>query len=217
VPGRSSIALACLIFCHAATAQETPATALTVEQMFLEADVVGRIRIGDVRIGLDPENGMIYTDARGEFLELWKGNPPADFTLTRFGGKLGSQRASIPGGDFELESGEELVIFATPFRQNRYFILGLRQGLYRMRNGVAVREVTGRVESLGQLRSEIRPAEHTAPPEVIPASSAPNTPLAPLRKRIAPPSDLPGAPWGAAIAVLLVALALLLRNIREAR
>ncbi len=188
---------------------------LGVEEMAAAADVVGVARVVSTGTRTDEESRMIYTDARLEFLETWKGSPPPDFVLSRYGGAAGGRIASIPGEDFGLNPGETIVVFATLFKRNYYFVHGLRQGLFRVPEGLAgnaVREgappETAADDDIFRLPvARLREKVRAVPASPTPAA-APAVPAAPPRPSRPPaPAESPrgGQPVYILFALLAVA------------
>ena len=83
----------------------------------------------------DDRNGMIYTDYRLRFTEVWKGMPGDDFILMKAGGQIGDRATAIGGQDYDLKAGETIVVFASPSSLGNHTLMGLRQGLYRVGEG----------------------------------------------------------------------------------
>lgn len=114
--------------------QSSP-TPLPVEDMARDARVIGVATVQAVQARKDESTGLVYTDYTLDFSEVWKGTPPNPFILAKAGGTLGAQRSAILGREYRLEVGESLVVFATESLGNRFAVLGLRQGLYRIGSG----------------------------------------------------------------------------------
>jgi hypothetical protein len=108
------------------------ARSLTVEEMAAQADVAGVASVQSLATRLETRTGMICTDFRLTFSEVWKGDPGREFVLVTPGGELPGRKLSVPGHEFELRVGETIVVFATASRFGNHVVIGLRDGLYRV-------------------------------------------------------------------------------------
>ena len=106
-----------------------------VEEMAAKTAVAGVAVVRGSSVRRDDRNGMIYTDYRLRFTDVWKGNPGDDFILMKAGGRIGDLVADIAGQDYVLQPGESIVVFATASSLGHHTVLGLRQGLYRVGAG----------------------------------------------------------------------------------
>ncbi len=141
----------------------------------------------------DDRNGMIYTDYRLRFTDVWKGSPGDGFILMKAGGQIGDRATAIAGQDYALAPGERIVVFASASSLGHHTILGLRQGLYRVGPGpdhrlqreseketasassLTLAQLKGQVfQALGKAVPETRTAEAVEPPETaVPAEVRP--------------------------------------------
>jgi len=109
---------------------------LPVEDMVRQADVIGVATVEGATVREESRNGLICTDFRLSFSEVWKGDPGREFTLVKPGGQLANgQKTTVPGHEFVLKPGEPVVVFASPSSLGNHNIIGLRQGLYRLGSG----------------------------------------------------------------------------------
>jgi len=108
---------------------------LAVEEMSGTADVIGVATVRSIASRLESRTGMICTDYTLSFSEVWKGEAGPEFLLVRMGGRLGQDSVTLPGFEFDLRTGEELVVFAYPSKLGNHVTVGLHQGLYRVGQG----------------------------------------------------------------------------------
>lgn len=103
--------------------------------MARSADVIGIASVQAIQPRKDESTGLVYTDFTLRFTEVWKGSPPDPFILTKAGGKVGTHGSAVVGREYRLDVGETLVVFSTGSLSNRFAVIGLRQGLYRVGEG----------------------------------------------------------------------------------
>jgi hypothetical protein len=104
--------------------------------MTQSATVVGVASILNQTVRQDPVSNMIYTDYQVHFSDVWKGDPSEPFLVTKAGGTLNGQTASILGRDYVLQNGDTLVFFVHPSLSGSVnVVIGIRQGLYRVLAG----------------------------------------------------------------------------------
>lgn len=115
-----------------ASAQTPRYRPLPVEEIAATAVVAGVAVVERVSVRKDPSVNAVYTDATLRFEDVWKGEPPPAFVLTRYGGVYGNEKAFSPGWDYDVKPGERIVVFATPFRDGTWTLKGSRQGLFRV-------------------------------------------------------------------------------------
>jgi hypothetical protein len=116
--------------------QESPqGRVLSIEEMAAKSAVAGLAVVQSASARRDDRNGMIYTDYRLRFSEVWKGTPGDDFILMKAGGQIGDRATAIGGQDYTLQAGEHIVVFASPSSLGNHTVMGLRQGLYRVGEG----------------------------------------------------------------------------------
>jgi len=109
---------------------------MPVDDMVRQADVIGVATVQSASVREETRTGLICTDFRLSFSEVWKGDPGREFTLVKPGGQLpNGQKTTVPGHEFVLKPGEPVVVFASPSRLGNHNIIGLRQGLYRLGSG----------------------------------------------------------------------------------
>jgi hypothetical protein len=103
--------------------------------MVRQADVIGVATVQSATPRLEPRTGMICTDFRLAFSDVWKGDPGREFVLVKPGGELQGEKVTVPGHEFVLKPGEPIVVFASPSNLGNHVVIGLRQGLYRVGSG----------------------------------------------------------------------------------
>lgn len=193
---------------------------VSVEEMAHKAAVIGLAEVQGSSVRRDPANGMIYTDYRLRFSDVWKGQPFAPFVLSKAGGRIGDDAAVTPGHDYELRPGESVVVFASAWGRG-HMLYALRQSLYRVGDGP---ERPLRRESerhappvpLRTLKEKVfRTLGRSLPPEEPPrkkkVSAAPPAGEASATAEAAPVPTSPATaerpgflPWAFGIAVLLI-------------
>jgi hypothetical protein len=195
------------------------ARSLTVEEMAAQADVAGVASVQSLATRLETRTGMICTDFRLTFSEVWKGDPGREFVLVTPGGELPGRKLSVPGHEFELRVGETIVVFATASRFGNHVVIGLRDGLYRVgpTPAQAVFRVTEFPVSAGtssplSLPSESRSPLPSSPPKEpglgVPSSEPSTVPESPApQMKVAAPAAPGDFRLWAGTAVLLVLVA----------
>jgi hypothetical protein len=108
---------------------------LPVDEMVRQADVVGVATVRSATPREEPRNGLICTDIRLEFSEVWKGDPGREFILVKPGGQIGEEKTTVPGHEYALSPGESVVVFGSPSKLGNHNVIGIRQGLYRIGPG----------------------------------------------------------------------------------
>src|SRR5262249_30842518 len=120
---------------HASPQSRQPA--LPVEEMVRQADVIGVATVSSATVREETRNGLICTDFRLNFTQVWKGDPGREFVLVKAGGQLpNGQKTPLPGHEYVLKPEESVVIFASPSKLGNHVVIGLHQGLYRVGSGV---------------------------------------------------------------------------------
>jgi hypothetical protein len=131
--GLTMLGLAALV---AAPASTTTLLHFDVEQLTAIATVVA---VGDV-VGVDARwndtHTKIYTRVSIKPTEVLKGaRDLGQLTIKMIGGQVGQEVAKLPGTP-ELATGERVLVFLEPRDDgDGYLIVGLFQGLFRLRNG----------------------------------------------------------------------------------
>jgi len=103
---------------------------LTIEEMAKQATAVVRGRVGPARAARF--GALVYTLHRFEAEELWKGAPIAGLEVAVPGGTYEGVTYSF-GGTPEFQAGEEYVLFLWTGPSGRTQIVGLSQGVLRVR------------------------------------------------------------------------------------
>jgi hypothetical protein len=108
---------------------------LSVEEMARRCPLIGVATVRSQSVAREPANGMINTTSLLEFTDLWKGEASGPLPLVQPGGQLGNEVAEVVGAQVTLSRGESIVVFATERTLGGFHVIGLRQGLYRVRPG----------------------------------------------------------------------------------
>ena len=203
---------------------------LPVDEMVRQADVVGVATVQSASPRLETRTGVVCTDFRLRFTDVWKGDPGNEFTLVKPGGEIQGQKTSVPGHEFILKPGDPVVVFASPSKLGNHNVIGLRQGLYRIGPGadqplyrVSEHPLQAGASSplkLQALKDEVSRAlgradepSTTPTPSSLPAlaerppeTPAAQIPAAPATNVALPPPSASSRTWGG---LMIVALCLL--------
>lgn len=107
-----------------------------VDEMARQADVIGVATVQSTGSREEPRSGMIWTDYRLQFSEVWKGDPGREFILMKAGGQLPSgDKLTVPDHEYSLKPGESIVVFAIPSKFGNHVPIDFQQGLYRLGGG----------------------------------------------------------------------------------
>lgn len=106
-----------------------------VDEMTQKSDVIGVATLRSSVCRVEERSGAICTDLTVSFSEVWKGEATPNFILVKPGGRIGDRGSTIPGQEYLLKVGEELVVFASPNKFGNHSPIGIRQGLYRVGPG----------------------------------------------------------------------------------
>ena len=104
----------------------------TLEELASEADIVVHARVAHIDIRQAPGTLRVERLVALDVLRGLKGSPDAQLQLVLPGGTLGRYRTVVPGVPDVVE-GEELVLFLRTSTVEVPRILGLSQGLLRVR------------------------------------------------------------------------------------
>jgi hypothetical protein len=206
--------------------------AMTPQAMAPQVDVIGVATVTAQSARIDPRNNMIYTDYTLNFTDVWKGDPENPFILMKAGGQVGDRAVQIAGRNFQLATGQSIVVFAAPSSLGNHVVLGIDQGLYQIREG-APRTVTRMGVSrqpvaslaLSALKEQVfralgksvtaPPSDPSASPEAplkstrSPSGTAPETPAVPSPPD-RPRGDTPAGPPKESLGLFAVVLLLVL-------
>jgi hypothetical protein len=130
--GAASAALLIVLLYPAGSASAQNVRPLPVDDMSRQAQVIGVATVVSAIPHVEPRNGFVYTDFRLNFSEVWKGDAGPAFILTKPGGTVGTNKGSVPGHEYVLKPGEQIVVFATPSDLGNHVPIGIHQGLYRI-------------------------------------------------------------------------------------
>lgn len=109
---------------------------IPVENMAGHADVVGVATVISSGPREEPRTGLIWTDFRLQFSEIWKGDPGREFILMKAGGQLpAGDKVTVPGHEYTLTPGDSIVVFAIPSKFGNHVPIDFQQGLYRVGAG----------------------------------------------------------------------------------
>jgi len=131
--GLAVLGLAALV---AAPASTTILIHFDVEQLSAIAAVVAVGEVDGVEARWNPTHTKIYTRVSIKPTEMLKGGRDLDvLTIKMIGGQIGQDMARLPGTP-ELVQGERVLVFLEPRDDgDGYLIVGLFQGLFRLRKG----------------------------------------------------------------------------------
>jgi hypothetical protein len=108
---------------------------LSVDEMTQSAEVIGVATVQDIVCRRMESSNAICTEFTLTVSEVWKGEASTPFKLQKPGGRIGEDALTLPGHEYLVKPGEELVFFAAPQRFGMRSIIGIRQGLYRVGSG----------------------------------------------------------------------------------
>ncbi|MCL2011777.1 MAG: hypothetical protein FWG75_03165 [Cystobacterineae bacterium] len=111
--------------------QATVLMALDLDTLTQRADLVMRAEVLSLEAKTRGSPGRILTDVELRMMECWKGSCPDVLTAFVAGGREGvvEQRMS---GSAQFMPGEECVVFLKAQGRNRFRVLGMAQGKYRL-------------------------------------------------------------------------------------
>jgi hypothetical protein len=77
------------------------------------------------------ERGEIWTFTSFETEEIWRGSPPAHFTVRLLGGRSGNLTANVAGVP-RFAAGEDVILFLEPAARGDFTIVGWEEGTFRI-------------------------------------------------------------------------------------
>ena len=155
--GQTSFLLSLL--CLSIPATVTPAGATTLRrmdlpEMVLAADRIVHARAVGNRVRWNETGSQILTDTEFEVLDDAKGTGPKKLTISQLGGRIDPIEMIVEGTP-AFAVGEEVVLFTEPQAGESRQIVGLSQGVARVRtdpvtgDAIAVSEVPGGASFVG--------------------------------------------------------------------
>jgi len=119
---------------HASPQSRRPT--VPVEDMTREADVIGVATVLSATVREESRTGVICTDFRLQFSEVWKGDPGREFIMVKPGGQLpNGDKLTLPDHEYTLKPEESVLVFAIPSTYGNHVAIGYGLGLYRVRAG----------------------------------------------------------------------------------
>ena len=103
---------------------------MTLEEMVWQSTAIVRVRVGDSRT--IRSGALLYTMTQLEVLEQWKGRAAGQLEVSAPGGRLG-QLSQQFGGVPRLQPGSSYVALLWQGPSRRVHIMGLSQGLFKVR------------------------------------------------------------------------------------
>ncbi len=103
---------------------------MTLEEMVRHSTAIVRVRAGDSRTVRS--GALLYTVTQLEVLEQWKGTAVRQLEVSAPGGRLG-QLSQQFGGVPRLQPGSSYVVMLWQGPSGRVYIIGLSQGLFKVR------------------------------------------------------------------------------------
>lgn len=152
---------------------------LPVDEMVQKSTVIGVGTVQSVTPKLTPGTNAVDTEIALKMTEMWRGGPLSELIWVKPGGKVGVYASSVPGHEYLVKAGEQMVVFAHPYPQGNYTAIGIHQGLYRVGPGPdyplfrvsEFREAAGKTSALTLqgLKDQVfqalgRPSEPIVPP-----------------------------------------------------
>jgi hypothetical protein len=127
---------ACIGLLAALPAGATTLAPMNLRQLTAAASIVVRAKcLGGASRW---QNGEIWTFTRFASLESFKGSPPAEFTVSVLGGRVGAIE-SVVDGTPRFHAGEEVVLFLEPAPAGGYGITAWIEGTFRVQRDAAGR------------------------------------------------------------------------------
>jgi len=115
----------------APNARATQVLLRSPQQLGSESALVVRGTVGDVRSYWNTSRSKIFTEARVDVDESYKGAPGDAVRVVQLGGVVGHVRMTVHGA-VAFRQGEEVLLFLDPFDAGSYQISGFSQGFYRI-------------------------------------------------------------------------------------
>jgi hypothetical protein len=112
-----------------ATAGATTLLRMSLSRLSQTAQVIVRARCVGSAASWDA--GEIWTFLSFDAEEVWKGSPPARFTVRMLGGQVGNLTSSVSGVP-RFSVGADVVLFLEPTPQGDFTIVGWQQGTFRV-------------------------------------------------------------------------------------
>ena len=103
---------------------------MTLEEMVRQSTAIVRVRAGESRTVRS--GALLYTVTQLEVLEQWKGIAASQLEVSAPGGRLG-QLSQRFGGVPRLQPGSSYVVMLWQGPSGRIHIIGLSQGLFKVR------------------------------------------------------------------------------------
>jgi hypothetical protein len=144
-----ALAIAALLAASLGTASATTLQQLSLDEMSRQSTAIVRARMLDSHAAL--HNGDVYTVYRFTAVETLKaaGSQPLVREVAVPGGVAGGIRQAVEGAP-TLQPGAEYVLFLWTSRSGLTQIMGLSQGLFRLRPGSAGEDATVRRAATGE-------------------------------------------------------------------
>ena len=108
---------------------------LSLAQMTNTAQAIVRARCVGNTTGWDA--GEIWTFSSFEAEEVWRGAPPARFTVRLLGGRVGNLTSNVSGVP-RFQAGEDVVLFLEPTARGDFSVVSWEQGTFRIRHDLAL-------------------------------------------------------------------------------
>jgi hypothetical protein len=144
-----------LALCGINPARATMMKYLSVEDLTRNASDVFQGQVVSTRSYWDAERTRIFTAVRVQLSECYKGTAKRGqvVTITQLGGELDGRRLDYAGRP-EFAVGEAVVLFTKAGRQGDFVVVGLKQGMLRVKGDQALRDFSGitLLDSTGALK-----------------------------------------------------------------
>ena len=138
---------------------------MTLEEMVWQSTAIVRARAGDSRTVRS--GALLYTLTQLEVLEQWKGTLALQLEVSAPGGRLG-QLSQQFGGVPRLQPGSSYVVMLWQGPSGRVHIIGLSQGLFKVRAEENGQLVISRNPSSGLMLSPVSGQPVQAAPLAMP-------------------------------------------------
>ena len=130
-----SVLIVVLLLAANMAANGTTLLRLSLAQLANTAQAIVRARCVGNTTGWDA--GEIWTFSSFEAEEVWRGAPPAQFTVRLLGGRVGNLTSNVSGVP-RFQAGEDVVLFLEPTPRGDYSVVSWEQGTFRIQRDSAL-------------------------------------------------------------------------------
>lgn len=132
---KASVLVVGLFLAANMAANGTTLLRLSLAQMAQTAQAIARARCVGNMTGWDA--GEIWTFSSFEAEEVWRGAPPAQFTVRLLGGRVGNLTSNVSGVP-RFHAGEDVVLFLERTSRGDFSVVSWEQGTFRIQRDLAL-------------------------------------------------------------------------------